>query len=170
MYKTFPDRSSGFLKKRIISARSFCHKNLLFDWIAAERIFADSRYNFASGRIRLFRALTGHDIWQLIGLGNFLYSAFYYASLRLLPSTAACIINYLWPIDRLRSSHFTRKNQDSRMGCSSAFFCRCSYFNERQRYMTVEKSRAGAFAPALLLSRKVILPYKSLISLISTAD
>ena len=58
-------------------------------------------YLFASGRIRLFRTLTGSDIWQLIGLGflgNFLYSAFYYASLRLLPSTDACVINYLWPI------------------------------------------------------------------------
>ena len=58
-------------------------------------------YLFASGRIRLFHALTGSDIRQLIGLGflgNFLYSAFYYASLRLLPSTDACVINYLWPI------------------------------------------------------------------------
>lgn len=58
-------------------------------------------YLFASGRIRLFHTLTGSDIWQLIGLGflgNFLYSAFYYASLRLLSSTDACVINYLWPI------------------------------------------------------------------------
>ena len=58
-------------------------------------------YLFASGRIRLFHALTGSDVWQLIELGflgNFLYSAFYYASLRLLPSTDACVINYLWPI------------------------------------------------------------------------
>lgn len=58
-------------------------------------------YLFASGRIRLFHTLTGSDIWQLIGLGflrNFLYSAFCYASLRLLPSTDACVINYLWPI------------------------------------------------------------------------
>ena len=58
-------------------------------------------YLFASGRIRLFHTLTGSDIWQLIELGflgNFLYSAFYYASLRLLPSTDACVINYLWPI------------------------------------------------------------------------
>lgn len=49
----------------------------------------------------LFHALTGSDIWQLIGLGflgNFLYSAFCYASLRLLSSTDACVINYLWPI------------------------------------------------------------------------
>ena len=58
-------------------------------------------YLFASGRIRLFHALTDSDVWQLIGLGflgNFLYSAFYFASLRLLPSTDACVINYLWPI------------------------------------------------------------------------
>ena len=58
-------------------------------------------YLFASGRIRLFHTLTGSDIWQLIGLGflgNFLYSTFYYAGLRLLPSTDACVINYLWPI------------------------------------------------------------------------
>lgn len=58
-------------------------------------------YLFASGRIRLFHTLTGSDIWQLIGPGflrNFLYSAFCYASLRLLPSTDACVINYLWPI------------------------------------------------------------------------
>lgn len=58
-------------------------------------------YLFANGRIRLFHTLTGSNIWQLIGLGflgNFLYSAFYYASLRLLPSTDACVINYLWPI------------------------------------------------------------------------
>mgnify|MGYP004626407839 FL=1 len=58
-------------------------------------------YLFASGRIRLFHALTGSDIRQLIGLGflgNFLYSTFYYASLRLLPSTDACVVNYLWPI------------------------------------------------------------------------
>lgn len=58
-------------------------------------------YLFLSGRIRLFRSLTRSDLWQLIGLGllgNFLYSAFYYASLRTLPSADACIINYLWPI------------------------------------------------------------------------
>lgn len=58
-------------------------------------------YLFLSGRIRLFRSLTHSDLWQLIGLGflgNFLYSAFYYASLRALPSADACIINYLWPI------------------------------------------------------------------------
>lgn len=58
-------------------------------------------YLFIGGRIRLFRSLTGLDLWQLIGLGflgNFLYSAFYYASLRMLPSADACVINYLWPI------------------------------------------------------------------------
>ncbi len=58
-------------------------------------------YLFLSGQIRLFRSLTRSDLWQLIGLGflgNFLYSAFYYASLRTLPSADACIINYLWPI------------------------------------------------------------------------
>lgn len=58
-------------------------------------------YLFLSGRVRLFRSLTRSDLWQLIGLGflgNFLYSAFYYASLRTLPSADACIINYLWPI------------------------------------------------------------------------
>lgn len=58
-------------------------------------------YLFFSGRIKLFRSLTCSDIWQLIGLGflgNFLYSAFYYASLRMLPSADACTINYLWPI------------------------------------------------------------------------
>lgn len=58
-------------------------------------------YLLFSGRIKLFRSLTRSDLWQLIGLGflgNFLYSAFYYASLRTLPSADACIINYLWPI------------------------------------------------------------------------
>lgn len=58
-------------------------------------------YLFLSGRIMLFRSLTRSDLWQLIGLGllgNFLYSAFYFASLRTLPSADACIINYLWPI------------------------------------------------------------------------
>lgn len=58
-------------------------------------------YLFLCGKIKLFRSLTFSDLWQLIGLGllgNFLYSAFYYASLRLLPSADACIINYLWPI------------------------------------------------------------------------
>lgn len=58
-------------------------------------------YLFLSGRIKLFRLLTHSDIWHLIVLGflgNFLYSAFYYASLRTLPSADACIINYLWPI------------------------------------------------------------------------
>lgn len=49
----------------------------------------------------MFRLLTRSDLLQLIGLGilgSFLYSAFYYASLRMLPSADACIINYLWPI------------------------------------------------------------------------
>lgn len=58
-------------------------------------------YLLFSGRIKLFRSLARSDLWQLIGLGflgNFLYSAFYYASLRTLPSADACIINYLWPI------------------------------------------------------------------------
>lgn len=56
---------------------------------------------FLSGRIKLFRSLTRSDLLQLVALGflgNFLYSAFYYASLRTLPSADACIINYLWPI------------------------------------------------------------------------
>ena len=54
-----------------------------------------------SGRIRLFSSLSWADLWQLIGLGflgNFLYSAFYYASLRRLSAADACSINYLWPI------------------------------------------------------------------------
>lgn len=58
-------------------------------------------YLFFSGRIKLFRSLSRADLWQLIGLGflgNFLYSAFYYASLRVLPSADACTINYLWPM------------------------------------------------------------------------
>ena len=58
-------------------------------------------YLFLSGKIKLFRTLTRSDLWQLTGLGflgNFLYSAFYYTSLRLLPSADACVINYLWPI------------------------------------------------------------------------
>ena len=58
-------------------------------------------YLFVSGKIALFHSLTRTDFCQLIGLGflgNFLYSAFYYASLRTLPSADACIINYLWPI------------------------------------------------------------------------
>lgn len=49
----------------------------------------------------MFRLLTRSDLLQLIGLGilgSFLYSTFYYASLRMLPSADACIINYLWPI------------------------------------------------------------------------
>lgn len=66
--------------------------------IAAGCLFA---YLFLSGRIKQFHSLTRSDLWQLIGLGflgNFLYSAFYYASLRTLPTADACIINYLWPI------------------------------------------------------------------------
>ncbi|MGN1141731.1 MAG: DMT family transporter [Oliverpabstia sp.] len=58
-------------------------------------------YLFLSGRIKLFCSLTCFDLLQLVALGflgNFLYSAFYYASLRTLPSADACIINYLWPI------------------------------------------------------------------------
>lgn len=58
-------------------------------------------YLFCSGKIRLFHSLSRSDLWQLIGLGiigNFLYSAFYYASLRTLPSADASIINYLWPV------------------------------------------------------------------------
>lgn len=58
-------------------------------------------YLLFSGRIKLFRSLSRADLWQLIGLGflgNFLYSAFYYASLRVLPSADACTINYLWPM------------------------------------------------------------------------
>lgn len=58
-------------------------------------------YLFLSGRTKLFRSLTRSDILQLVALGflgNFLYSAFYYVSLRTLPSADACIINYLWPI------------------------------------------------------------------------
>ncbi len=58
-------------------------------------------YLFASGKGKLLRALSRTDLLQLIGLGflgNFLYSAFYYASLRVLPSADACVINYLWPI------------------------------------------------------------------------
>ena len=58
-------------------------------------------YLFLSGKIKMFLLLAKSDVWQLIGLGflgNFLYSAFYYASLRTLPSADACIINYLWPI------------------------------------------------------------------------
>lgn len=54
-----------------------------------------------TGRLRCFCALSRRDWAQLAGLGflgNFLYSAFYYASLRVLPSADACIINYLWPI------------------------------------------------------------------------
>ena len=58
-------------------------------------------YLFCSGRIRMFRSLTHSDLWQLIGLGflgNFLYSAFYYAGVRRLSAADACSINYLWPI------------------------------------------------------------------------
>jgi drug/metabolite transporter (DMT)-like permease len=58
-------------------------------------------YLFASGKIKLFRAITHLDLLQLIALGvlgNFLYSVFYYKSLRMLPASDACIINYLWPI------------------------------------------------------------------------
>lgn len=58
-------------------------------------------YLLFSGRIKLFRSLSRTNLWQLIGLGflgNFLYSAFYYASLRVLPSADACTINYLWPM------------------------------------------------------------------------
>ena len=58
-------------------------------------------YLFYSGRIRMFRSLTHSDLWQLIGLGflgNFLYSAFYYAGVRRLSAADACSINYLWPI------------------------------------------------------------------------
>ena len=58
-------------------------------------------YLFMSGRWKIMHSLRRADWWQLIGLGflgNFLYSAFYYASLRVLPSADACIINYLWPI------------------------------------------------------------------------
>lgn len=58
-------------------------------------------YLLASRKIKLFKTIRKTDLLQLIGLGflgNFLYSAFYYASIRTLPSTDACIINYLWPI------------------------------------------------------------------------
>lgn len=41
--------------------------------------------------------------------------------------------------DRLRRNHLARKDQSSRMGCGSAFFCRCrSHFNKRQRHSTDE--------------------------------
>lgn len=58
-------------------------------------------YLFASRKIKLFKVIRRADLLQLIGLGflgNFLYSAFYYTGIRTLPSTDACIINYLWPI------------------------------------------------------------------------
>lgn len=58
-------------------------------------------YLFVSRKIKLFKVIGISDLLQLIGLGfigNFLYSAFYYASIRTLPSTDACVINYLWPI------------------------------------------------------------------------
>lgn len=58
-------------------------------------------YLFINGKIPLFRTLSGSDMLQLVGLGflgNFLYSAFYYAGIRTLPSADASIINYLWPI------------------------------------------------------------------------
>lgn len=66
--------------------------------IAAACLFT---YLLLSGQIMLFRSLSRIDLCHLAGLGflgNFLYSAFYYASLRTLPSADACIINYLWPI------------------------------------------------------------------------
>lgn len=66
--------------------------------IAAACLYA---YLFRSGRIRMFCSLTHSDLWQLIGfgfLGNFLYSAFYYAGVRRLSAADACSINYLWPI------------------------------------------------------------------------
>ena len=58
-------------------------------------------YLFLCGKWQMVRLLKYSDLWQLTALGllgNFLYSAFYYASLRTLPSADACIINYLWPI------------------------------------------------------------------------
>ena len=70
----------------------------LSSFIAAVCLFI---YLFLSGKIRLFKKLTKTDLFQLCVLGfigNFLYSAFYYASLRTLPSADACVINYLWPI------------------------------------------------------------------------
>lgn len=58
-------------------------------------------YLIISRKIRLFHKVTKKDLLYLSGLGflgNFLYSAFYYASLRILSSTDACTINYLWPV------------------------------------------------------------------------
>ena len=83
-----------------LSLTSISNMQVLFisSLIAAVCLFI---YLFISGRIQILRSLTGSDIVQLIGLGflgNFLYSAFYYASLRLLPSADACVINYIWPI------------------------------------------------------------------------
>lgn len=54
-----------------------------------------------SGKWRLFRQYTVKDYLQLLLIGfvgYFLYSAFYYHGLTVLPAQAACILNYLWPI------------------------------------------------------------------------
>ena len=54
-----------------------------------------------SGKIRMVPHLSRKDLIQLVALGflgNFLYSAFYYAGVRTLSSADASVINYLWPI------------------------------------------------------------------------
>lgn len=58
-------------------------------------------YLCITGKIRKIAVLNVHDIIFLCFLeflGNFLYSALYYSSLRLLPSADASAINYLWPV------------------------------------------------------------------------
>ena len=54
-----------------------------------------------SGKWRLFCQYTVKDYLQLFNIGfvgYFLYSAFYYHGLTVLPAQVACILNYLWPI------------------------------------------------------------------------
>lgn len=66
-------------------------------------------YLIISRKWRLITGLSPKDILELIALGilgNFLYSALYYAALRRLPAADACILNYLWPIIAVICSSF----------------------------------------------------------------
>ncbi|MGN0333559.1 MAG: DMT family transporter [Lachnospiraceae bacterium] len=54
-----------------------------------------------SGQWRCFREYSFMDFVQLAAIGTvgyFLYSAFYYEGLAILPAQTACILNYLWPV------------------------------------------------------------------------
>ena len=70
-----------------------------------------------SGEWRRWKEYSWKDLAKLALLGTegyFLYSAFYYYGLRVLPAQAACILNYLWPIFTVMFSSVILKETFSR--------------------------------------------------------